>query len=64
MIKDLPEPIENLMTHCWDKDPAQRPSMEEVRNTMASLMKVQYWKTPQTQGQNFTFTALIITHRC
>uniref|UniRef100_A0A674EES4 Mitogen-activated protein kinase kinase kinase 7 n=1 Tax=Salmo trutta TaxID=8032 RepID=A0A674EES4_SALTR len=39
MIKDLPEPIENLMTHCWDKDPAQRPSMEEVRNTMANLMK-------------------------
>uniref|UniRef100_A0A4W5R5E6 Mitogen-activated protein kinase kinase kinase 7 n=1 Tax=Hucho hucho TaxID=62062 RepID=A0A4W5R5E6_9TELE len=39
LIKDLPEPIENLMTHCWDKDPAQRPSMEEVRNTMASLMK-------------------------
>uniref|UniRef100_A0A8K9ULE9 Mitogen-activated protein kinase kinase kinase 7 n=1 Tax=Oncorhynchus mykiss TaxID=8022 RepID=A0A8K9ULE9_ONCMY len=48
LIKDLPEPIEGLMTHCWDKDPAQRPSMEEVRNTMASLMKVQYWKTPQT----------------
>nr|XP_046164160.1 mitogen-activated protein kinase kinase kinase 7-like isoform X1 [Oncorhynchus gorbuscha] len=39
LIKDLPEPIENLMTHCWDKDPSQRPSMEEVRNTMASLMK-------------------------
>uniref|UniRef100_A0A4W5MLX9 Mitogen-activated protein kinase kinase kinase 7 n=1 Tax=Hucho hucho TaxID=62062 RepID=A0A4W5MLX9_9TELE len=39
LIKDLPEPIEGLMTHCWDKDPAQRPSMEEVRNTMASLMK-------------------------
>ncbi|CAB1330718.1 unnamed protein product, partial [Coregonus sp. 'balchen'] len=39
LIKDLPEPIENLMTHCWDKDPAQRPSMEEVKHTMASLMK-------------------------
>ncbi|CAB1335013.1 unnamed protein product, partial [Coregonus sp. 'balchen'] len=39
LIKDLPEPIEGLMTHCWDKDPAQRPSMEEVRNTMANLMK-------------------------
>uniref|UniRef100_A0A3P8ZC97 Mitogen-activated protein kinase kinase kinase 7 n=1 Tax=Esox lucius TaxID=8010 RepID=A0A3P8ZC97_ESOLU len=39
LIKDLPEPIEGLMTHCWDKEPAQRPSMEEVRNTMASLMK-------------------------
>ncbi|KAL0969300.1 hypothetical protein UPYG_G00225240 [Umbra pygmaea] len=39
LIKDLPEPIEVLMTRCWDKEPAQRPSMEEVRNTVASLMK-------------------------
>ncbi|KAJ7988942.1 hypothetical protein DPEC_G00314420 [Dallia pectoralis] len=39
LIKDLPEAIEGLMTHCWDKEPTQRPSMEEVRNTMTSLMK-------------------------
>uniref|UniRef100_A0A672YS05 Mitogen-activated protein kinase kinase kinase 7 n=1 Tax=Sphaeramia orbicularis TaxID=375764 RepID=A0A672YS05_9TELE len=40
LIKDLPEPIETLMTRCWDKEPSQRPSMEEVRNTMNDLMKV------------------------
>uniref|UniRef100_A0A665WD33 Mitogen-activated protein kinase kinase kinase 7 n=1 Tax=Echeneis naucrates TaxID=173247 RepID=A0A665WD33_ECHNA len=40
MIKDLPEPIETLMTRCWDKEPSQRPSMEEVKNTMNHLMKV------------------------
>uniref|UniRef100_A0A667XNY9 Mitogen-activated protein kinase kinase kinase 7 n=1 Tax=Myripristis murdjan TaxID=586833 RepID=A0A667XNY9_9TELE len=40
LIKDLPEPIEVLMTRCWDKEPCQRPSMEEVKNTMSSLMKV------------------------
>ncbi|XP_071399103.1 mitogen-activated protein kinase kinase kinase 7-like [Centroberyx affinis] len=39
LIKDLPEPIENLMTRCWDKEPCQRPSMEEVKNTMSRLMK-------------------------
>uniref|UniRef100_A0A672YRX0 Mitogen-activated protein kinase kinase kinase 7 n=1 Tax=Sphaeramia orbicularis TaxID=375764 RepID=A0A672YRX0_9TELE len=39
LIKDLPEPIETLMTRCWDKEPSQRPSMEEVRNTMNDLMK-------------------------
>ncbi|KAM4625213.1 mitogen-activated protein kinase kinase kinase 7-like isoform 2-T2 [Polymixia lowei] len=39
LIKDLPQPIESLMTHCWDKDPSQRPSMEEVKNTMTNLMK-------------------------
>uniref|UniRef100_A0A665WD38 Mitogen-activated protein kinase kinase kinase 7 n=1 Tax=Echeneis naucrates TaxID=173247 RepID=A0A665WD38_ECHNA len=39
MIKDLPEPIETLMTRCWDKEPSQRPSMEEVKNTMNHLMK-------------------------
>ncbi|XP_056151650.1 mitogen-activated protein kinase kinase kinase 7-like isoform X2 [Lampris incognitus] len=39
LIKDLPEPIESLMTRCWDKDPSQRPSMEEVQNIMSHLMK-------------------------
>ncbi|XP_023207980.1 mitogen-activated protein kinase kinase kinase 7-like isoform X1 [Xiphophorus maculatus] len=39
LIKDLPEPIETLMTRCWDKEPSQRPSMSEIRDTMSSLMK-------------------------
>ncbi|XP_068194758.1 mitogen-activated protein kinase kinase kinase 7-like [Antennarius striatus] len=39
LIKDLPEPIETLMTCCWDKEPSQRPSMEEVKNSMNHLMK-------------------------
>ncbi|XP_038134664.1 mitogen-activated protein kinase kinase kinase 7-like [Cyprinodon tularosa] len=39
LIKDLPEPIETLMTRCWDKEPSQRPSMSEVCDTMSSLMK-------------------------
>ncbi|XP_067351566.1 mitogen-activated protein kinase kinase kinase 7-like isoform X1 [Channa argus] len=39
LIKDLPEPIETLMTSCWDKEPSQRPSMEEAMNTMSDLMK-------------------------
>ncbi|KAF3844394.1 hypothetical protein F7725_007557 [Dissostichus mawsoni] len=30
---------ETLMTRCWDKEPSQRPSMEEVKNTMSNLMK-------------------------
>lgn len=40
LIKDLPETIETLMTRCWDKEPSLRPSMEEVKNTMNDLMKV------------------------
>ncbi|XP_068608355.1 mitogen-activated protein kinase kinase kinase 7-like [Brachionichthys hirsutus] len=39
LIRDLPEPIETLMTCCWDKEPNQRPSMEEVKNSMSHLMK-------------------------
>ncbi|KAG7510334.1 mitogen-activated protein kinase kinase kinase 7-like [Solea senegalensis] len=39
LIKHLPEPIETLMTCCWDKEPSQRPSMEDVENTMNHLMK-------------------------
>uniref|UniRef100_A0AAQ5XXJ6 Mitogen-activated protein kinase kinase kinase 7 n=1 Tax=Amphiprion ocellaris TaxID=80972 RepID=A0AAQ5XXJ6_AMPOC len=40
LIKGLPEPIETLMTRCWDKEPSQRPSMNEVKNTMSHLMKI------------------------
>ncbi|XP_068999643.1 mitogen-activated protein kinase kinase kinase 7-like [Embiotoca jacksoni] len=39
LIRDLPEPIETLMTRCWDKEPSQRPSMNEVQKTMRDLMK-------------------------
>ncbi|KAG7282428.1 hypothetical protein CRUP_018145, partial [Coryphaenoides rupestris] len=39
MIKDVPPTLESLMTRCWDKEPSQRPPMEEVKNTMSGLMK-------------------------
>uniref|UniRef100_A0A4W3IZH1 Mitogen-activated protein kinase kinase kinase 7 n=1 Tax=Callorhinchus milii TaxID=7868 RepID=A0A4W3IZH1_CALMI len=39
LIKNLPKPIESLMTRCWSKDPAQRPSMEEIVRIMMHLMK-------------------------
>ncbi|XP_049613887.1 mitogen-activated protein kinase kinase kinase 7 isoform X2 [Syngnathus scovelli] len=38
LIKNLPKPIENLMTRCWSKDPSQRPSMEEIVKIMTHLM--------------------------
>uniref|UniRef100_A0A3Q3CL95 Mitogen-activated protein kinase kinase kinase 7 n=1 Tax=Haplochromis burtoni TaxID=8153 RepID=A0A3Q3CL95_HAPBU len=40
LIKNLPKPIESLMTRCWSKDPSQRPSMEEIVKIMTHLMKV------------------------
>ncbi|KAG9336144.1 hypothetical protein JZ751_002491 [Albula glossodonta] len=39
LIKNLPKPIESLMTRCWSKDPSQRPSMEEIMKIMTHLMK-------------------------
>ncbi|XP_061559985.1 mitogen-activated protein kinase kinase kinase 7 isoform X3 [Phycodurus eques] len=39
LIKNLPKPIENLMTRCWSKDPSQRPSMEEIVKIMTHLMR-------------------------
>ncbi|XP_056447100.1 mitogen-activated protein kinase kinase kinase 7-like [Gadus chalcogrammus] len=39
MIRDVPPTLESLMTRCWDKEPSQRPPMEEVKNTMGGLMK-------------------------
>ncbi|TNN69125.1 Mitogen-activated protein kinase kinase kinase 7 [Liparis tanakae] len=39
LIKNLPMPIESLMTRCWSKDPSQRPSTEEIVKIMTHLMK-------------------------
>ncbi|KAJ8341925.1 hypothetical protein SKAU_G00342160 [Synaphobranchus kaupii] len=39
LIKNLPKPIESLMTRCWSKDPSQRPAMEEIMKIMTHLMK-------------------------
>ncbi|XP_067272997.1 mitogen-activated protein kinase kinase kinase 7 isoform X2 [Pseudorasbora parva] len=39
LIKNLPKPIESLMTRCWSKDPSQRPSMEEIVKIMYHLMR-------------------------
>lgn len=30
LIEGCPEPIEQLMTQCWHKVPAERPSMAKV----------------------------------
>ncbi|PWA21862.1 hypothetical protein CCH79_00017572 [Gambusia affinis] len=40
LIKNLPKPLESLMTRCWSKDPSQRPSMEEIVKIMTHLMKI------------------------
>ena len=32
------QPLEILMTRCWDKDPSKRPSMDEVVTIMTHLM--------------------------
>ncbi|XP_061494129.1 mitogen-activated protein kinase kinase kinase 7-like isoform X6 [Rhineura floridana] len=39
LIKNLPKPIESLMTRCWSKDPSQRPSMEEIVKIMTHLIQ-------------------------
>nr|QKE45458.1 TAK1 [Trachinotus ovatus] len=39
LIKNLPKPIESLMTRCWSKDPSQRPSMEEIVKIMTHLVR-------------------------
>ncbi|CAH0588973.1 unnamed protein product [Chrysodeixis includens] len=37
LIEGCPEPIEHLMTQCWHKVPAERPSMAKVVEIMAAL---------------------------
>ncbi|XP_069699791.1 mitogen-activated protein kinase kinase kinase 7-like isoform X2 [Periplaneta americana] len=37
LINGCPKPLEQLMTSCWDKNPANRPPMEEVVRIMSLL---------------------------
>ncbi|XP_075228054.1 mitogen-activated protein kinase kinase kinase 7-like isoform X2 [Lycorma delicatula] len=37
LIEGCPKPIEKLYTRCWDQNPGNRPSMEEVVRTMTLL---------------------------
>lgn len=33
LIRNCPPPIEDLMVRCWDQDPQNRPSIDEVCNS-------------------------------
>uniref|UniRef100_A0A3Q2YQG9 Mitogen-activated protein kinase kinase kinase 7 n=1 Tax=Hippocampus comes TaxID=109280 RepID=A0A3Q2YQG9_HIPCM len=71
LIKNLPKPIENLMTRCWSKDPSQRPSMEEIVKIMTHLMQyfpgseeplqTPYQYSDDGQGNSATSTGTAIT---
>ncbi|XP_054900297.1 mitogen-activated protein kinase kinase kinase 7 isoform X1 [Poeciliopsis prolifica] len=73
LIKNLPKPIESLMTRCWSKDPSQRPSMEEIVKIMTHLMKYfpgsdeplqypyQYSDEPQSNSANSTVSYMDYT---
>lgn len=37
LLRNCPPVIENLMTACWDQDPSNRPSMEEIVKKMAVI---------------------------
>ncbi|KAF4092101.1 hypothetical protein AMELA_G00017060 [Ameiurus melas] len=56
LIKNLPKPIESLMTRCWSKDPSQRPSMEEIVKIMLHLMKCPYQYLDEGQSNSATST--------
>uniref|UniRef100_A0A8C9ZRF8 Mitogen-activated protein kinase kinase kinase 7 n=1 Tax=Sander lucioperca TaxID=283035 RepID=A0A8C9ZRF8_SANLU len=70
LIKNLPKPIESLMTRCWSKDPSQRPSMEEIVKIMTHLMKyfpesdepLQYPYQYSDEGQSNSATSTGLSH--
>lgn len=37
LLEGCPKPIENLMTSCWNKEPAERPGMETIVEIMQIL---------------------------
>lgn len=40
LIRNLPKPLEILMTRCWHGNPAERPSMAEVCRIMTYMFQV------------------------
>ncbi|KAG9347424.1 hypothetical protein JZ751_004991 [Albula glossodonta] len=74
LIKNLPKPIESLMTRCWSKDPSQRPSMEEIVKIMTHLMKYfpgsdeplqyPYQYSDEGQSNSATSTGSFIDYTC
>ncbi|XP_059368883.1 mitogen-activated protein kinase kinase kinase 7 isoform X1 [Carassius carassius] len=74
LIKNLPKPIESLMTRCWSKDPSQRPSMEEILKIMTHLMRYfpgseeplqyPYQYSDEGQSNSATSTGSCIDYTC
>ncbi|XP_051510913.1 mitogen-activated protein kinase kinase kinase 7-like isoform X3 [Myxocyprinus asiaticus] len=74
LIKNLPKPIESLMTRCWSKDPSQRPSMEEIVKIMTHLMKYfpgseeplqyPYQYSDEGQSNSATSTGSFVDYTC
>ncbi|KAG7460667.1 hypothetical protein MATL_G00201170 [Megalops atlanticus] len=74
LIKNLPKPIESLMTRCWSKDPSQRPSMEEIVKIMTHLMKYfpgsgeplqyPYQYSDEGQSNSATSTGSYVDYTC
>lgn len=74
LIKNLPKPIESLMTRCWSKDPSQRPSMEEIVKIMIHLMKYfpgsdeplqyPYQYSDEGQSNSATSTGSYVDYTC
>ncbi|KAJ8270791.1 hypothetical protein GJAV_G00119330 [Gymnothorax javanicus] len=74
LIKNLPKPIESLMTRCWSKDPTQRPSMEEIVKIMTHLMKYfpgseeplqyPYQYSDEGQSNSATSTGSYVDYTC
>ncbi|XP_071392086.1 mitogen-activated protein kinase kinase kinase 7 isoform X1 [Centroberyx affinis] len=74
LIKNLPKPIESLMTRCWSKDPSQRPSMEEIVKIMTHLMRYfpgsdeplqyPYQYSDEGQSNSATSTGSYVDYTC
>ncbi|KAF0525586.1 kinase-like domain-containing protein [Gigaspora margarita] len=35
--KNIPEPVEHLITQCWDSDPSQRPKIDELNDVLRHM---------------------------
>ncbi|KAL5010470.1 hypothetical protein ScPMuIL_012775 [Solemya velum] len=71
LIRNLPKPLEILMTRCWSGNPVERPSMAEVVRIMSHLYQffygaeqtLVYPQYSESESPDYTFTSPSVTGR-
>lgn len=55
--KDLPLPLQHIITDCWAQDPQARPDMEDVLQRLQAMEASGVFGVPQDARESFSSCA-------